>query len=310
MNDAPFFAGIADAGPSARAVWAAAPDGYATRVAHLGGGPKGTVLLFPGRTEYVEKYGPGGRELAARGYGCVAVDWRGQGLTERFLPDAALGHVPQFSDYQADVAALVASAEAWEMPRPWHLIGHSMGGAIGLRALYDGLPVASAAFSGPMWGIALNPVLRPLAQGISGGARALGLGNRLAPGSDRANYILTAPFEDNTLTTSPDRYAWMREQLTAHPELALGGPTLHWVNEALAEIGRLEREPAPKMPGLCVTGSNERIVEIPSMRTRMEGWLGGRLIEEEGAEHELMMERDDVRTRFFDTVTAHFDAAA
>ncbi|MEM6740561.1 MAG: alpha/beta hydrolase, partial [Pseudomonadota bacterium] len=144
MEPAPFFAEIADAAAEAHALWAMAPDGARVRLALLGEGARGTILLFPGRTEFVEKYGPVGRAFATRGYTVVAVDWRGQGLTERSTQDPAVGHVDRFEQYQHDVAALVQAAGALALPRPWHLIGHSMGGAIGLRALHGGLQVASA----------------------------------------------------------------------------------------------------------------------------------------------------------------------
>jgi len=44
---------------------------------------KGTVLLFPGRTEYIEKYGPAAADFLARGFATVVIDWRGQGLADR-----------------------------------------------------------------------------------------------------------------------------------------------------------------------------------------------------------------------------------
>lgn len=104
------------------------------------------MLLFPGRTEYVEKYGPAAGELAARGYATLTVDWRGQGLADRPLKDANTGHVARFSDYQKDIAALLDHAVREKLPKPWFLLTHSMGGAIGLRALYNALPVKAVAF--------------------------------------------------------------------------------------------------------------------------------------------------------------------
>ena len=74
---------------------------------------RGTVLIFPGRTEYVEKYGRAASEFAARGYAVATIDWRGQGLSERLIDDPLTGHVFDFADYQIDVAALTeAAAEA------------------------------------------------------------------------------------------------------------------------------------------------------------------------------------------------------
>ena len=93
---APFFAEVADAPEEARAFWVTALDGMRLRVTLLARGEAGTVLLFPGRTEYAEKYGRVARDLAARGLAVVTVDWRGQGLSARLLEDAGIGHVVAF----------------------------------------------------------------------------------------------------------------------------------------------------------------------------------------------------------------------
>ena len=69
------------------AQWLTTSDGVRVRVAVWGrDAPKGTVLLFPGRTEYVEKYGRAAGDLLARGFATVAIDWRGQGLADRLQP--------------------------------------------------------------------------------------------------------------------------------------------------------------------------------------------------------------------------------
>jgi lysophospholipase len=141
-------------------------------------------------------------------------------------------------------------------------------------------------------------------------ARPVGLGGRVVPTSSPENYLLAANFDDNMLTTDREMFSWMQEQLRAHPELALGGPSIAWVNEALREVRALRRMSSPDLPGLCVVGENERIVDIADMRARMSTWAGGRLVLEPGAEHELMMERPEVRERFFDAAAEMFDQAA
>ena len=113
-------------------------------------GDRGTILLFPGRTEYIEKYAHTAAAFGAQGYATLAVDWRGQGLSDRLLADARVGHVGQMCDYQLDVAAMREVAQAQELPRPYFLVAHSMGGCIGLRSLHAGLAVNAAMFSAPM----------------------------------------------------------------------------------------------------------------------------------------------------------------
>lgn len=308
-QNAPFYADVAEAPDGGFALWRACGDGVRVRVALWPGtGARGTVLLFPGRTEYIEKYGPAAGELAARGYAMACIDWRGQGLADRPLADRARGHVASFADYQQDVAALVAAAREAGLPEPFHLIAHSMGGCIGLRALHEGLPVASAVFSAPMWGIRIHAAARPLAWAVGSGARMAGRGHVYAPTTGPVTYVLAAPAPGNVLTADPTMYAFMQRQLQAHPDLALGGPTLHWLLEALRETRALAARVPPALPCLCVMGGNERVVDTGRIRSIMTRWPGGRLEVIPGAEHEVMMEVPAARRRFYDSAAALMDA--
>lgn len=308
MTAAPFFADVADAPENASAHWVQTADGVQIRVAYWSGGKKGTVLLFPGRTEYIEKYGRAAGELLARGFSTVVIDWRGQGLADRLLEDRSVGHVDIFSDYQKDVAAVLKQLPDWGLPQPLFLIGHSMGGCIGLRALYENLPVKAAVFSAPMWGIKMSPALRPVAWTLSTAAKALGFGASLAPGTNGGNYTEVEPFEDNLLTTDPTMFDYMKTQTMTHPELGLGGPSLHWLNEALRETRALAKRPAPATPAITFLGTNERIVDSDRIRARTDSWSNGDLHMVQGSEHELMMEIPETRKIFFDRTAALFEA--
>ncbi len=60
---------------------------------------KGTVCLFTGRAESIEKYFETVRDLRARGFAVAMIDWRGQGHASRQLRDPRKGYVRSFSDY-------------------------------------------------------------------------------------------------------------------------------------------------------------------------------------------------------------------
>lgn len=297
---APFFDEMSDGPGGGRAWWAKTADG--TRI-RLGlwrpEGARGTVFLFPGRTEYIEKYGRAARDLAAHGLATFTIDWRGQGLADRLVDDAMAGHVMHFTDYQHDVRAMLAAAEELDLPRPWHLLGHSMGGCIGLRAAMEGMPVVSCVFSGPMWGIRIADALRPVAWSLSWTSKRLGMGHRYAPGTAGGNYVLTEPFETNKLTRDREMYNYMTRHLNTQPELGLGGPSLHWLHEALMETRALARKPSPDLPCLTIMGSDEDIVDIPRIRQRMAAWSDGRLEVIEGGRHEVMMDDPETRAAVF-----------
>ncbi|WP_372605639.1 alpha/beta fold hydrolase [Actibacterium sp.] len=311
LDRAPYFADIADGPEGGAAYWLTTRDGLRIRIGvwTSDAATKGTVLLFPGRTEYIEKYGPAAVDLLARGYAVVAVDWRGQGLADRLLDDPQRGHVDHFHDYQHDVAAMVAALDQLSLPGPHFLIAHSMGGCIGLRSLIEGLDVRAAVFSAPMWDIRIFPLIRPFARVLGWQFRCLGFGRSYAPGSTgRRSYAATQPFKGNALSTDHEMYAHMQNQLKARPELALGGPTVTWVHEALRECVALSALPSPDCPTLTFLGGAENIVCSVASRDRMNRWPRGQLIELPGARHEVMMETPQTRARFFDETCALFDA--
>nr|WP_214649959.1 alpha/beta hydrolase [Palleronia pontilimi] len=289
--------------------WVYASDSVRLRVAHWRcEGGRGTVLMLPGRTEYVEKYGPAAGEFAKAGFAMAAIDWRGQGLADRMLADRMGGHVLEFRDFQKDLVAMLQTAAQLDLPRPWHVLGHSMGGCIALRALIEGLDVASCAFSSPMWGIQMSPTLRPMAWSLSWMARQVALDHIYAPGTSGASYPNAVGFDGNMLTCDRDQFNWMARQVDAHPELGLGGPSLRWLNEALRECKGLSVLESPKLPCLTVLGTDERIVDPDAIRARMADWPQGELLMIENGRHETMMETAERRSRVFDAFRDHFAA--
>lgn len=309
MERAPLYDDVADGPDKGVAYWLKTADGVRIRVGHWNRpAAKGTILIFPGRTEFIEKYGRSAKAFHERGYACLAVDWRGQGIADRMIPNRAIGHVGEFSDYQHDVAAVVAHAKTLGLPQPFFMIGHSMGGCIGLRALIDGIDVKAAMFSAPMWGIQMSPALRPVAWGLSTVSKSLGFDQNLAPYQFEETYVLRTDFETNTLTCDRDTFDHLRRQLTTHPELALGGPSLRWINTSLREMHRLSVTPAPDLPCITFLGSDEEIVDPVRIRNRMQDWHGGTLREIPQGRHEMLMDKPAMRDPILDETTALFDA--
>lgn len=308
LTPAPYYDDITDGAPGGVAHWIATADDLRIRVAEQRpeNEAQGTVLIFPGRTEYIEKYSQVTRELATRGYATLTIDWRGQGLSDRLLEDGRIGHVIQFIDYQKDIAAMMRAARELDLPRPFHLLAHSMGGAIGLRAVMEGLPVQTCAFTGPMWGIQMSSLERPFGLALAYGGTKLGFGDHIAPNTGPQNYVLTQGFENNTLTTDPDMYKMMQDQLAAHPDIALGGPSLNWLREALSETSHLADRSSPDIPCLTFLGTNERIVDTQRINDRMEIWPRGALEMIAGGEHEVLMETPDIRKTVMDRLETLF----
>ena len=89
----------------------------------------GTVLLLSGRTDYIERFHEPVAEWQSRGYAVWMLDWRGQGASQRLLPDPVRNHVESFADYLADADHVLDHAVRLA-PKggQFLLMGHSMGG--------------------------------------------------------------------------------------------------------------------------------------------------------------------------------------
>lgn len=269
---------------------------------------RGTVLLFPGRTEYLEKYASLAARLAAEGFMVLAIDWRGQGMSDRLLRDRRAGHIADFADYQTDVVEMVVAAQALGLPRPWHLLAHSMGGCIGLAALLNGLPVRTAAFSAPMWGLHHPRVPDAVITGLTGTARRLGRAELTAIGTGGGGtYLLDAPFRGNALTADPLQWARLVAQAGSWPDLTLGGATYAWIAAARAECRRLAALPSPELPALIGLGGAEAVVSAAAIRWRAAAWPQAQLLDLPGARHELMFESAPAAERFVTAVIRLFE---
>jgi lysophospholipase len=310
LTEAPLYTDIAPGPGDGVARWLVTSDGVRLRIGAWGfGARRGTVFIFAGRSEYVEKYGTAAADLADRGFASITIDWRGQGLADRLTKEPLVGHVETFDDYQTDVAAMQRAARALDLPRPWFLLAHSMGGCIGLRSLLEGLPVKATAFTAPMWGIRIVPHMKPVAWLLGRIMPRVGRGETLPPGTRKEPYVLSDPFEDNMLTSDARMFDMMRDQITAHPELALGGPSYIWLHQALRECIDLAEQSSPRLPCLTFLGTNERIVDTKAVHERMGEWRAGRLEMIEDGEHEVLMETPAIRARIFDDLATHFTAA-
>jgi lysophospholipase len=270
------------------------------------GEPLGTIAIFQGRAEFIEKYFEVAGELLARGFAVVAMDWRGQGLSDRDLKDARKGHVDDFAFYERDLDALQQQVLQFLCPQPAFAIGHSMGAAILLAQARAGRsPFARMVLSAPMidlYGLRLPRLVRAMAEGLD----MVGLGTAFVPRGSRTS-ILERGFEGNVLTSDAARFARLEGILKAAPQLGLGDPTVGWLNSAFRLMDEFADAEYPRRtltPILMLGAGADRVVSnlaVERFGTRLKV---GRLIVIADARHEILMERDPIRAQFW----AAFDA--
>lgn len=303
---------ISEAPPDGVFETLAAGDGTVLRCARWRGGARGGVVLLSGLTEFIEKYFEVIHRLRERDFAVYTMDWRGQGLSARMLPDRHKNHAVSFDDYLADLALFLDRVVLPDAPRPLHLLAHSMGGHLGLRHLHDRpSDFERAVCSAPMIDLPVPRGARTVGRLAVQFGASLGLKNSYMPG--RGAYdARTQVFEGNLLTTDRARFERMHRYIAENPDLALGGPTLGWVDAAIRSIAtenRPEFAAEIEIPVLVLYAAEEQVVSNDAMR-RFAGWLPNATLETfKGARHELLMERDETQQQVWRAIDQHLGLA-
>src|SRR5258705_5731073 len=209
------------------------PDGAELRFARWAppAGRKGTVCVFTGRGEQIEKYFETVRDLRDRGFAVAMVDWRGQGHSSRRLRDPRKGYVRDFSDFEVDVETFVQQVVLPDCPPPFFALAHSMGGAVMLRIAHAGKRwFDRMVLSAPMIDLPGRATSFP-SRALLRTMRLLGQGGRYVPrGSD--GLTGTQSFINIRFTSDPVRYARNAAILAEDPTLGVGSPTVAWADTA------------------------------------------------------------------------------
>ncbi|MBA4130285.1 MAG: alpha/beta hydrolase [Hyphomicrobium sp.] len=272
-------------------------------------GPRrGTVVIAPGRGEFIEKYFEVVAELRRRGFAVAVMDWRGQGGSDRLLDHPRKGHVGDFSDYDSDLRLFMKEIVLPDCPPPYTGLGHSMGGAILMRnAIRPGSWFDRIVVTAPMIAFSAEKMTYPAAL-VRAYAElaALGFSRSFIPGGHE-----TMPdqlrFEDNQLTSDRERWQRMTGVLEVAPELAIGSPTVGWVRAALRAMAELQEPDCPKrvqVPMLVFAAGADKIVDSRAAEDFAVQLKVGGLVRLPGSQHEILQENDPLRMRFW----AAFDA--
>jgi lysophospholipase len=284
------------------------PDGIAIRYARWQppAGRRGTVCIFQGRGEWIEKYFETVRDLRARGFAVATFDWRGQGLSDRMLKDRHKGYVRSFSDYDTDLETFMREIVLPDCPPPLFALGHSTGATILIRAAHRGHRwFDRMVLIAPLIGLA-GAGATPTASTIVRALRLAGFGSIYVPGAAAAA-TETRPFATNIVTSDPVRYARNAAVLAAEPMLAIGRPTVAWVDAAFRAMRTMSERSYPariRQPILIVSAGLDVVVSNAAIEEFATYLRTGSHLEVVGSKHELLMEQDRYRSQFW----AAFDA--
>ena len=290
-------------------------DGGKLRYAEFmpAGQPKGTILIVPGRREFLEKkYEELGQPLLNLGFKLIIVEPRNHGLSSRILSGdlQQRDHLDDFALPLNDLRAFFAAIVQPNLSEPLIIHGHSMGGHLLLRWLAeDSPPVAKAFFTAPMLALA-GMSAHLAAYGVTwASVRLFGKVTDYAPMQHDFNEE-DCYFATNPLTQDASRFPVFENYFAAHPALTVGGVTWGWLLAALKSMQTAHAQPYLSripIPVLALVGAQDYVTpadeiarylnHIPRVRTHVIAH----------SRHDILNETPSVRTEAWRHINAFLD---
>ena len=271
------------------------------------------MCIFPGRTEFIEKYFEAVGELRRRGFAVAVLDWRGQGGSSRLCRNPLKGHINDFAEYEDDLAHFMRAVVLPDCPTPYFALAHSMASTVLFKvSTKRGCWFNRMVMLAPMVKVLGLPVSQKLCANLADGLTLVGLGRRIVPGR-KQEYWSSDRFEGNPLTSDRERFLRNLSVLKAAPSLGVGPPTIGWLKAALAAMGELGDErfaPRIRVPVLMMAAGDDQIVSSKAIEDLAARLRAGSQIVMRGSRHEILQERDPIREQFWAAFDAFVPGAA
>ena len=264
--------------------------------------PRGACVLLSGQTEFIEKYFEVIDELRTRGFLVITADWRGQGGSARALADPLKVYVGEFSEYDDDLSSVMEQVVRPLTSKAPIALAHSMGGHILLRTL-RARPndFRCAVLSAPMIAVSARGQPEWLVGVVTSFMNLSGAANDYVWGMAERD-PLKVDFSGQLVTSDRSRFQRTRDILIKDPEIRLAGPTWRWLkaaNESMRAMRMAGYAEAITTPTLFCAAGKDRIVITSAEKNFAARMPHGAYVEFEDAEHEILMENDSIRARFW-----------
>ena len=257
---------------------------------------QGSIVIVSGRTDFIEKYQECCWDLRDLEQTICLYDHFGQGDSGRQLDDRQKGHINDFQIYVSDLKKIIDTVVLPGQRGPVYLLAHSMGGTVSVLLnqqfpdLIDGLILVA-----PMFQINAGAFLPPLlVESISNLVCLAGGSSRYIPGG--GGFDTGLEFDNNVLTTDPGRFEHNLELVRKNSSVGLGSPTFGWLKQAYRAMRMARRAARTTLcPTLIFAAEDERVVRLQEIQAYCREARCCRLVTYKNSEHELLMERDEIR---------------
>ncbi|MDD4973491.1 MAG: alpha/beta fold hydrolase [Bacteriovorax sp.] len=254
------------------------------------------LVILPGRTEPVEKYAEVVYDLlqtnAGKNLNFYLMDHRGQGSSDRMKAPLDMGYVDRFENYVADVESFVTLQKLDQNCDQKFLLAHSLGAGIATAfILKNPHTFDRVAFSSPMLKIKTAPYPYGVARTIVEASTIAGRGAKFAIGQKSFNP--DSKFEENTFTTSPERFSMTMSMFDLYPKSRLGGVANRWILEVMKGTNPLRSRYHEISVPMHVFNAGIEVYSEPSEMIKLcDEAVNCKRTFLETSKHEVMMDRD------------------
>ena len=265
-------------------------------------GTKGSLIFVNGMGENIVMYLELFYDLYLQGWSPIyTYDHRGQGLSDRILPDPYVGYVEDWSFYREDLNTFVQLVLRDAEPQNLFLIANSMGAAITLEYLQNSQnqqKINAVILSSPFFGLNARgfgfaePVFPHIIQLVCVFRNCLN--PIVGPGSRHLKPEVT----QKRITSSKARYDLFIQGAKMYSAGYIV-PSLDWVIKAFRMNRRImDRENSTTMPLLILQAQQDRVVSNRKQKKLCQRLENCSLKVIDGR-HDLFIEADEIRDQAF-----------
>ncbi len=267
-----------------------------------------TVTIFHGFTENIVKYHPFIYVLLNEGFNVAMCDQRGHGESFRYVEKTTLTHIEYFDEYVQDMEVFVREIVKKQLPGPYYLFCHSMGGAIGALFLERNQGVFEKA-------ILSSPMIEPHHGGIPLFLVKGICGFFMLTGRKDQKVFLFKEFEgdedfETSCATSRARFDYYLNQKRVTESLMNSNPSYQWTYESMCVRKRILKKGAPESittPLLLINAELDTMVMKEAQEAFIARVPGGKFLEVKNAKHEIFRSTDDVAYPYMEKVVAFYN---
>ena len=273
---------------------------------------KAWIVVFPGFTEFYQRYLEVMYDLHQQQYSILVLDHRGQGKSGNLGSESDVVHIPNFDVYVKDAELVLQNLQKTlnSEAKPVFALAHSMGGGI-LTLLLEKqkskTPFKAAILSAPMHDVNTGSFPEWFASSL--------MSVRSWMGGEKSPYIGAAecakqdkfdPANSNVTHSTP-RELLKREQYKEFPESRRCRGSNQWLVSALSGTSSM-RENAKdiKIPIKIFQASDDSFVDPEGQEIVCKKAQNCNLVKFENSKHELLMEVDEIRGKALEEVNSFF----